>query len=163
MRILLLLLALASPPSGATHYNEVLGRPQGAPLLGSVLDRKSKEVASVLRCPVCQGLSVEDSPSGMAQKMRAQVRELVAAGYGEEQVVSYFERSYGEFVRLEPTRQGVNWFVWLAPVAGLVVGAGVIFAMLRRGDRGPAGASTSDDPELAPYLERVREQARRKS
>ena len=47
--------------------------------------------------------------------MSAQVRELLAAGYDEEQILAYFERSYGEFVRLEPPLRGVNWLVWLAP------------------------------------------------
>lgn len=146
------------------HYREVLGAPAGPALLGPALDRASKDVSSVLRCPVCQGLSVEDSPSGMAQAMRAQVREMTAQGYGEEQILTYFERSYGEFVRLEPRREGINWFVWLAPIGALAIGAAVIFAVLRRGDAGAgdteAAATKSDDPELEMYLEQVRDATR---
>src|SRR6185295_5186397 len=85
----------------------------------------------LLRCPVCQGLSVADSPSTMASNMRAQVRELLAAGYDQDQVLAYYERSYGEFVRLQPSLHGVNWLVWLAPVAGLLLGGAVIAWALR--------------------------------
>ena len=155
----------APDPSG------VVGPPGGVPLAGAELDARTKEVAALLRCPVCQGLSVADSPSSMAQKMRLQVRGLVAAGYEREQILNYFERSYGEFVRLRPALRGVNWLVWLAPAGGLLAGAVVVTWALRRG-RGappspgepaeedlPARDTLPEDPELARYVLKVREQA----
>lgn len=160
--VLACLPAFAADPPAPTldpRYREILGAPAGARLEGEPLAGKAKAVASVLRCPVCQGLSVEDSPSEMAQSMRAQVREMVAAGYDKEQVVSYFERSYGEFVRLEPKRQGVNWLVWLAPLGVLALGAVLVWAVLRRGGESaavPAEPSEAQADELDPYLERVR-------
>jgi cytochrome c-type biogenesis protein CcmH len=128
-------------------------------------------VASLLRCAVCQGLSVADSPTGMAADMRKQVREMVAQGYDEEQVLSYFARSYGEFVRLRPPLQGVNWLVWLGPVAALAGGALFVARVLRRAGAGAAAAATEatepvpgrdqlpDDPALARLVRQVREEA----
>ena len=121
----------------------ILGAPKGASLQGSDLERRTQQVAGLLRCPVCQGLSVADSPSGMATKLRGQVRELLAAGYDQDQVLTYFERSYGEFVRLEPPLRGVNWVVWLAPAAGLLAGSVLIGVVLkRRAARPPAVDAT---------------------
>ncbi len=156
---------------------DVVGPPRGQPLSGAVLDARTNEVAGLLRCPVCQGLSVGDSPAGMAQKMKHQVRDLVAAGYDEEQILAYFERSYGEFVRLEPPLRGVNWIVWLAPLVGLVLGSVVVYWTLR-GSRQAGGADAAgddssrgpaeeildpdrlpDDPKLASYVLAVREEA----
>ena len=68
----------------------------------------------------------------MATNMKAQVRELLAAGYDEEQILAYFERSYGEFVRLEPPLRGVNWLVWLAPPLALLGGLVLVRRTLRR-------------------------------
>jgi cytochrome c-type biogenesis protein CcmH len=141
---------------------QVVGGPRGTPLTGMQLDRRAAEVAALLRCPVCQGLSVADSPSVMAQDMKGQVRDLLGRGYDEEQILKYFETSYGQFVRLEPKKSGVNWLVWLAPVGALLFGAGVIYATLRRKARLPVTVlpvAAADDPELAPYLTRVRELA----
>jgi cytochrome c-type biogenesis protein CcmH len=149
----------------------IVGPPAGEPLAGSTLDARTTEVASLLRCPVCQGLSVEDSPATMAVSMKSQVRDLLARGYTQEQILSYFEGSYGEFVRLDPPLRGVNWLVWLAPVGALVLG-GLVVSWVLRG-RGaaprtpresepldlPARDSLPDDPELAPYVLRVRELA----
>ena len=70
-----------------------VGPPKGAPISGAELDRRTNEVASLLRCPVCQGMSVADSPSTVALDMKHQVRDLLARGYTQEQILSYFEQS----------------------------------------------------------------------
>jgi cytochrome c-type biogenesis protein CcmH len=116
-----------------------LGVPRGAPLSGKALDARTDEVGSLLRCPVCQGLSVSDSPSTMARNMKAEVRDKLAAGYDQEQILTHFEHSYGEFVRLEPRMRGVNLLVWLGPLAALLGGAAVVTFFLRRS--GPAASA----------------------
>jgi len=151
-----------APSLGVANARQVVGAPKGAALTGPALEAETKRVALLLRCPVCQGLSVFESPSSMALNMREQVRELVAAGFDEDQVLRYFERSYGEFVRLEPPLRGVNWLVWGAPVAGLLLGVLVVTWSLRRPRAGAAAetnAALEDDPALQAQLLRVRELA----
>jgi cytochrome c-type biogenesis protein CcmH len=148
----------------AADPRAVVGAPSGQPLSGPALEAAVQEVASVLRCPVCQGLSVADSPTDLARNMKQQVRELLAAGYDRDQVLRYFESSYGEFVRLQPPLRGVNWFVWAAPVAGLLAGGFIVARSLRRPAPGAQATATpsveaEEDDELAPYLLRVRELA----
>ena len=168
MKALALLLALAAPGAlaqedgqGVANARKVVGPPAAKALSGRELDAETQRVALLLRCPVCQGLSVAESPSSMALKMREQVRELIAAGYDEDQVLRYFERSYGEFVRLKPPLRGVNWIVWLAPIAGLIGGALLVSRVLRGRPATAVQApeALEDDAELLPYLQRVREAA----
>jgi cytochrome c-type biogenesis protein CcmH len=158
----------ARPSATAADPVFVVGAPKGVALSGSALDVRVEEVGGLLRCPVCQGLSVADSPATMATNMKAEVRSLLAAGYDEEQVLAYFERSYGEFVRLRPPLRGVNWLVWLGPLFGLLAGGAVVRAALRRSR--PAEASSADgalpgrdtlpdDQRLAAALLLVRERA----
>jgi cytochrome c-type biogenesis protein CcmH len=142
----------------------VVGDPRGQPVPASELDGRTRDVSALLRCPVCQGLSVADSPATMALRMKDEVREMLAAGYDQEQILTYFERSYGEFVRLKPPLRGVNWLVWLAPGLGLALGLGLVFWALKA-RRGPAEAASAvpgpdtlpDDPELAAYVLKARE------
>jgi len=175
--LLLAPLAAAQTPPDHTpvdlaHVESIAGPPRAPRLTGAALEAEAKHIAAVLRCPVCQGLSVGDSPSAMATNMRQQIRELVAAGFDEDQILSYFEASYGEFVRLQPPLRGVNWLVWIAPGLGLLLGLGVVSWVLR-------GASTEtpeavaaaelpveivpdplpDDPARAKAVLRVRELA----
>lgn len=174
-----LLVVFAAPllaqETAAPDAASIVGPPRGQALAGAALEARAEEVAALLRCPVCQGLSVADSPASMAQKMKAQVRELLAAGYESEQILAYFEHSYGEFVRLEPPLRGVNWLVWGAPLAGLFAGLAVVSMALRRAGAGRgAGAASSEtpvetalpdpdtlpeDPGLASYVLQVRELA----
>jgi cytochrome c-type biogenesis protein CcmH len=119
-----------------------IGAPTGPPLSGAQLDARTDDIGALLRCPVCQGLSVTDSPATMARNMKAEVRQKLAAGYDQEQILAYFERSYGEFVRLEPPMRGVNWLVWFGPVVALLAGGAVIAWALKR-SRGREGAVES--------------------
>ncbi len=115
-----------------------------------------------------------DSPATMALNMKTQVREMLATGYSQDQILAYFERSYGEFVRLQPPMRGVNWLVWLGPFAALLAGGTVVAWALRRprdaarADGEPAPSTPSDlpsrdtlpdDPGLADSVRRVRELA----
>lgn len=96
------------------------------------VDVRAQRVASKLRCPVCQNESVADSQSELSAQMRTLIREKLAAGETEDQIIRYFVSRYGEWILLEPPRQGVLWFVWLAPAAALLVGAAGVIAYLRR-------------------------------
>ena len=120
--------------------------PLGPPLSGAALDRATEEVSSLMRCPVCQGLSVADSPASSAVDLKAEVRRQLALGYTKDQVIAAFERSYGEFIRLEPKAEGFNWVVWLMPGLALAVGALVIFFRLR--PQRPAATSSVPNPTL---------------
>lgn len=155
-------------PSSSGTAREILGPPRGVALSGDALEAEASHVGSLLRCPVCQGLSIDDSPAPMARNMSLEVRDLLAAGYDQEQVLQYFERSYGEFVLLQPPLRGVNWLVWLAPIIALGIGGFVVVVALRRmsresapGDRAPGTqlAGEAGDPELERYLAAARELA----
>jgi cytochrome c-type biogenesis protein CcmH len=101
----------------------------------NVEDPRLYDVASQLRCVVCQNLSVADSPSEMAHQMRGIVRARLAAGDSPEQVIQYFVDKYGEWILLKPRRAGFNWLVWLAPYASIAVGLGVFAFLVRRWTR----------------------------
>jgi hypothetical protein len=68
----------------------------------TLIDRQTREISSKLRCVVCQGLSLQDSPSQLAQEMRAIVREKLEEGMTPDEVKAYFVEKYGEWVLLQP-------------------------------------------------------------
>jgi cytochrome c-type biogenesis protein CcmH len=135
----------------------MMGEPAGAPLTGDELEERTDEISGIMRCPVCQGLSVADSPTATALAMKAEVRRFLAQGYSRDQILRYFEQSYGEFIRLEPKPEGFNLVVWAAPIAGLLVGAALVAHRLRgqRGQPAAADSAKEEDPELAAYREKV--------
>jgi len=119
------------------------------PAADSLLDARTREVASGLRCPVCQGESIEQSPAELAVELKGVVREQLAAGRTPEQVREYFVARYGEWILLEPRPTGFNATLYLVPPLLLLGGAVVIVVLLRRWTRAgaaqPAGASLDDE------------------
>lgn len=141
---------------------QFVGAPKGTPLGGQALDQRTSEVGALLRCPVCQGMAVSDSPAEMAVNMKAQVRELLARGYTEEQILKYFELSYGQFVLLSPKFEGFVGVIWVLPLAGLAIGAAVLYFKFRKLGAAPvavpaAVAQPAADDLEDPYVARVRE------
>jgi cytochrome c-type biogenesis protein CcmH len=126
------------------------------------LDRRTREVASALQCPICQNLSAADSPSELAQQMRQVVREKLAAGESREQILAYFVDRYGEEILIDPPKRGFNLLIWAVPPLLLLGGAAVLFATVRRWRRSRyAAGSPEDEPTLSPaerarYAERLR-------
>ncbi len=106
-------------------------------------DDAVRRVASQLRCVVCQNLSVADSPAEMARQMRDVVRERLAQGETDEQVIRYFEERYGPWVRLSPG----GWLVWVLPFAGLFLGLGVVLLVTLRWTRRAREAQAVLSPE----------------
>lgn len=113
-----------------------LGAVQQSPA-DSVLEARTAEVAAQLRCPVCQGLSIQDSPSELSQQMRSVVKDQLRAGKSPDEVKAYFISKYGEWILLEPKPKGFNVLVYLMPVLLVVIGLGWIVVAVRKWTRPP--------------------------
>ncbi|HCU10662.1 MAG TPA: cytochrome C biogenesis protein [Gemmatimonadetes bacterium] len=98
----------------------------------SALEAQTTAVASTLRCPVCQGESIQDSPSDLALQMRAVVRDKLRAGNTPDQVKAYFVSKYGEWILLDPTMTGLNILLYVIPVLLVVGGLALVAILVRR-------------------------------
>ena len=95
------------------------------------LEARTQAVASTLRCPTCDNLSVADSPSPMARSMRSTIADQLGAGRTPDEVRQWFVDRYGPWVLLSPPREGVSLLVWLAPAAAVAVAAAIGGWLLR--------------------------------
>jgi cytochrome c-type biogenesis protein CcmH len=107
------------------------------------LDQRVQNVASQLKCPVCQGESVADSQATIAQQMRQVIREQLQSGKSEQDVVQYFVHSYGNQIVWLPLWQGFSLLAWLVPIAFLLGGVGLVFIVLREWRAGVAVAGAN--------------------
>jgi cytochrome c-type biogenesis protein CcmH len=125
----------------------------GNPAHSASLAERTRAVAQQLRCPVCQGESVADSPSAISQAMRAIIRQRLARGETPEQVKAYLVSRYGNWILLAPPASGIGSLAWLAPplllLGGLVLLAVLVLDWRARSQRRTSGAKRE-------YLERVR-------
>jgi cytochrome c-type biogenesis protein CcmH/NrfF len=112
----------------------------------TALEALTRSVAAQLRCPVCQGLSLADSPSELALEMKDVVRQQLAAGRTPDEVKAYFVAKYGEWILLEPPRRGINLLAYALPAVAIVAGLGVIWLALRRWTSVPTSAEEVPAP-----------------
>lgn len=108
-----------------------------------------ERIVAELRCPVCQGLSVADSPSETAREMREVVVQRVAEGRTDDEIRDEFRRSYGDWVFLSPATDGPAVLMWLLPLALVALGLALAWSRAR------APAETAAEPPHA-ELEKLR-------
>ena len=124
-----------------------LARPSQAPSTAAQVE----QIASELRCPTCQALSVADSTSTAAREIRQQIAALLDDGATPEEVKRHFVDRYGEWILLAPSSP----FPWLVPFVLLVLGGLALATWLARSRPRPA----EHVPVVpAPLSERVREE-----
>jgi cytochrome c-type biogenesis protein CcmH len=115
-------------------------------------------ITAELRCPVCQGLSVKDSPSETARQMRDLVAARVRERKSDAEIEAEFRAAYGDWVLLSPPIASWSGLVWLAPLAAIA--AGVILASARVRGVMPVSVAEPSAAQLAALRERVaREEA----
>ena len=91
-------------------------------------ERLTEEV----RCLVCQNQTIGDSSAPLAADLRREIRDMVSANQSERQIKEFLTQRYGDFVLYKPRFSGVTSLLWVAPFALLLLGAVVLWRILRR-------------------------------
>ncbi len=114
---------------------------------------RAHELATELRCPDCQALSVADSPSSSARAIRADLSRRTRAGESDAQIRQVYVNRYGQSILLKPSSSGLGILVWGLPVVAVALAvAGLAFAFTRW-RRQPRLRATAADESL---VERAR-------
>ena len=133
-----LLLAVAGGPAPANEAVPTLNDPVAA--------KREVELAKQLRCLVCQNETIADSRADLAVDLRNKLREQIAAGKSDPEIISFMTARYGDFVLYRPPLKATTVLLWIGPF--LLLAAGVLIAWrvvrLRAGRASPAPLSAAD-------------------
>jgi cytochrome c-type biogenesis protein CcmH len=91
-----------------------------------------QDVAANLMSPACPGRTLLNCTSGHAEQWRELIRQKIAQGENEEQIIDYFVAMRGEEILAAPPKRGFALTVWLFPVLIIINGAGVIVLLTRK-------------------------------
>ena len=116
-----------------------------------------REIAAKLRCPVCQSENILDSQSGTAREMIVMLREQLAQGRTEAEIVDYFRSRYGDYVLLSPPVSGFGGIIWIVPPVLLLMAGAAYLLLVRRS----ADKANRADSDLEPH-EPLNEQSLRR-
>jgi len=130
-----LFVMLGSPVAHAVQPDEIMSDP--------TMELRARNLSRELRCMVCQNQSIDDSEAPLARDLRLLVRERIAAGDSDAQVLDFLVARYGEFVLLKPRLEPHTWLLWLLPPLVLGGGGLALWFQGRRRSRSAAGADSS--------------------
>ena len=149
LRLLVLALVMAFPLH-AVQPDEVLPDP--------ALESRARAISQDLRCPVCQGETIDESNAPISRDLRLAVRERLLAGDSDTEVVDYIVRHFGEFVLFRPRASGSNLILWLAgPLLLLVALAGALVYLrgrARASESAPVALTSEEQARLRDILDR---------
>ena len=135
------LLALAIVVMAATTAHAVLPDEM---MTDPAKEARARNLSRELRCMVCQNQSIDDSEAPLARDLRLLVRERIAAGDSDAQVLDFLVARYGEFVLLKPRLNSHTWLLWFLTPLALSAGGIALWIQGRR----RAKASADQDPAL---------------
>lgn len=92
---------------------------------------RARSIGSLIRCPVCSGDSIADSPAPLAVAMMDVVRESIDEGLSDEQIIDRLLFSYTDSQRLDPELSATTLALWLLPGMALLIGAVLIGGEIR--------------------------------
>lgn len=139
-----LALVLSVTPVWAVQPDEMLADP--------ALEARARDISRDIRCPVCQGETIDDSNAPIARDLRLIIRERLVAGDSDQAVVDYIVERFGEGVLFNPPARGVNWVLWLAGPALLLAGIAVAVTAGRRRVLPEAALSAEEEARLKEIL-----------
>jgi len=141
----LLLLTAVAGPAWAARPDEMLKDP--------VLEARAHKVGEELRCLVCRNESIEDSGADLAHDLRVLVRQRIAAGDTDRQVIDYIHSRYGDFVLLKPPFQWNTALLWGGPFLLVLIGAVMAWRFYRAQPAPAPPLSVDEQRRLAALLD----------
>jgi cytochrome c-type biogenesis protein CcmH len=137
-------LLLTLTPAWAVQPDEMLDDP--------VLEARARDISRDIRCPVCQGETIDDSNAPISRDLRLIIRERLVAGDTDAEVVDFIVARYGEGVLFNPPAEGVNLVLWLAGPALLLAGIAVAVTANQRRAVPEAALSADEEARLQEIL-----------
>jgi cytochrome c-type biogenesis protein CcmH len=133
--LVLLTTAFAASAARAVQPDEIMSDP--------VKESRARDLSRELRCMVCQNQSIDDSEAPLARDLRLLVRERIAAGDSDAQVINFLVARYGEFVLLKPRLELHTLLLWLLPPMVLAGGGLALWIHSRRRAKSAAAEDLS--------------------
>lgn len=96
------------------------------------LEGRARNLQRQLRCLVCQGESVDESNADFASDIRHLVRQQMAAGKSDRQILDFVVARYGDFILMKPPVQPDTWLLWLLPFLVLGAGGAVAWGVVKK-------------------------------
>lgn len=108
------------------------------------IEQRMTQLAEEMRCLVCQNESLAGSRAGLADDLRRELREQIAQGKSDDEILAFMVARYGDFVLYRPPLKPATWLLWGGPFALLLVAIASLWWRIRRRHAGTPAVAGED-------------------
>ena len=125
MRWLLLVISLLVAPAVlALNVEDALSDP--------ALEARAQNMFHAIRCVICQGETIADSPSQVAGDFRRVIRQQIVQQKTDKQITDYLLSRSGDGILMNPPLKCATWLLWFGPLLLLGVASLTVARYFRR-------------------------------
>jgi cytochrome c-type biogenesis protein CcmH len=119
----------------------------------AVVEQRLAKLSHELRCLQCRNQTLAESPAGLAEDLRREIRVQIRAGKSDQEIIAYLTQRYGDFILYRPRVTASTYLLWFGPFVVLLAGMVLLFIYIKkRRDSITEQPMTDDDRRRAEEL-----------
>lgn len=119
----------------------------------AVVEQRLAKLSHELRCLQCRNQTLAESPAGLAEDLRREIRVQIRAGKSDQEIIAFLTQRYGDFILYRPRVTATTYLLWFGPFVLLLAGMFILFRYIKqRRDSIPEQPMTEDDRRRAEEL-----------
>ena len=97
----------------------------------AVVEQRLHKLSQELRCLQCRNQTLAESPSGLAEDLRREIRVQIRAGKSDQEILAFLTQRYGDFILYRPRVTVTTYLLWFGPFVLLLAGLLLLFRYIR--------------------------------
>jgi cytochrome c-type biogenesis protein CcmH len=98
----------------------------------AVVDQRLHKLSQELRCLQCRNQTLAESPSGLAEDLRREIRVQIRAGKSDEEIRAFLTQRYGDFILYKPRVTAMTYLLWFGPFVVMLAGLVLLFRYIKK-------------------------------
>ena len=98
----------------------------------AVVEQRLHKLSQELRCLQCRNQTLAESPAGLAEDLRREIRVQIRAGKSDQEIIAFLTQRYGDFILYRPRVTATTYLLWFGPFVLLLGGLALLFYYIRQ-------------------------------
>lgn len=98
----------------------------------AVVEQRLHKLSQELRCLQCRNQTLAESPAGLAEDLRREIRVQIRAGKSDQEILAFLTQRYGDFILYRPRVTATTYLLWFGPFVLLLAGLVLLFRYIRQ-------------------------------
>lgn len=98
----------------------------------AVVEQRLAKLSHELRCLQCRNQTLAESPAGLAEDLRREIRVQIRAGKNDQEIIAFLTQRYGDFILYRPRVTARTYLLWFGPFVLLLAGLSLLFIYIKQ-------------------------------